>query len=186
MLRMALTNAERHARWRARHRQEVADLKAAKAAPEKLEPRALPAQLPPGVTKARNNQEVGRDAQGHRLERQPPARRQVPDLEAAKKAFSDRMRIARIAARLSQAEVAVALFGTDFDGTYRKRYINWEIGRSFMTQNVIPVFAELVGVDCNYLFGCEVNAVTELRDRIDALTKDGEFNIDGGEYGEKR
>ena len=183
---MALTNAERHARWRARHRQEVADLKAAKVAPEKHEPRVLPAQLPPGVTKARKNQDVGRDAQGHRLERQPPARRRVPDLETAKKAFSDRMRDARIAAGLSQAEVATALFGTDFDGTYRKRYINWEIGRSFMTQNVIPVFAELVGVDCNYLFGCEVNVVAELRGRIDALIKDGEFNIDGGTYGETK
>lgn len=148
---MALTNAEKQVRKRERQKRELA---AQKQELDKLRLAAPPKPplLPPGVTKARKNQDVGRDAQGHRLERQPPARRQIPDLEAAKKAFSDRMREARIAAGLSQAEVATALFGTDFDGTYRKRYINWEIGRSFMTQNVIPIFAELVGVDCNFLF----------------------------------
>lgn len=149
---MALTNAEKQARKRERQKRELAAQKQ-----ELAELRSVatpkPPRLAPGVRKARKNQDVGRDTQGHRTERKPPARQQVPDLEAAKKAFSDRMRDARIAAGLSQSEVATALFGTDFDGTYRKRYINWEIGRSFMTQNVIPAFAELVGVDCNYLFG---------------------------------
>jgi len=155
---MAKTNAELQAAWRARRKEEMVKLRAQldevawpKAAPaEENKPRVLPAQLPPGVTKARKNQYVEGATARPKL-----ARQVVPDLEEAKKAFAARMRDARIAAGLTQADVAFALFGQDLDGTYRKRYINWEIGRSFMTQNVIPVFARLTGTDCNFLFGSE-------------------------------
>jgi hypothetical protein len=121
-----------------------------RAWPEEL---ATPPPLPLGVTKARKNQNLGRDAKGHLIEPEPQARRVIPDLEAAKKAFAMRMKEARIAAGLSQAQVVAALFGLDTpEKMYWKRYQNWEIGRSFMTQNVIPVFADLVGTDCNFLF----------------------------------
>ena len=147
--RMAKTAAERQAAARARRKEEMAKLQAqVVASAEKNKPRVLPAQLPPGVTKARKNQYVDGGAARSKL-----ARQVVPDLEVAKKAFAARMREARIAAGLSQADVATALFGQDLDGTYTKRYTNWEIGRSFMTQNVIPVFARLTGTDCNFLFG---------------------------------
>jgi hypothetical protein len=123
------------------------------AAAETPQPKVLPAQLPPGVSKVRKNQNLGRDAKGHRIEPEPQARLVIPDLEDAKKAFSTRMKEARIAAGLSQAQVVEALYGLDTpEKMYWKRYQNWEVGRSFMTQNVIPVFASLVGTDCNFLF----------------------------------
>ena len=162
---MAKTNAERQAEMKARRIAELAEacakialleernaeLQAQLDAAAEAKKEALPARLPPGVTRARKNQYVEGGAVRPKLVRQD-----VPDLEVAKKAFSDRMRDARIAAGLTQADVAFALFGQDLDGTYRKRYINWEIGRSFMTQNVIPVFARLTGTDCNFLFGWPV------------------------------
>jgi hypothetical protein len=145
----AMSNAERHARWRARHKQEIGELKtkATQAEERARKPNIVtPPALLPGITKVRSNQ------RGEHRQSSTVGPEVIPDLEVAKKAFSDRMRQARIAAGLSQAEIAVRLFGPDIDGMYRKRYINWEIGRSFMAQNVIPAFAAVVGVDCNFLF----------------------------------
>lgn len=142
---MAMTNAERQARLQARRKQALVE-QSVTAAPK-------PPPLPPSVSKARKNQfAVGRDETGQLVQRKPPARQVVVDLEPATKIFSARMRDARIAAGLSQAEVVFALFGHDTPTkTHWKRYQNWEIGRSFMTQNYIVPFAKLVGVDCNFL-----------------------------------
>lgn len=164
---MAMTNAERHARWRARHKQEVAELRAkpirsaddmAREAAELAERelrkayrRAYPPEasgprpLPANVRKASSNQYDRRESS-----RPSSPRVILVNAELAKKAFSDRMCQARIAAGLSQAQVAEALFGPG--KVYVKRYINWEIGRSPMALEVIPIFARLVGVDCNFLF----------------------------------
>jgi hypothetical protein len=113
--------------------------------------------LAPSANKARKNQyDVGRGADGQLIKPEPQARRDIPDLEAAKKAFGHRMVEARKAAGLSQAQVASALYGPDTpEGTYVNRYRQWEVGISFMTQNVIPVFADIVGTSLDFLFSRE-------------------------------
>jgi ribosome-binding protein aMBF1 (putative translation factor) len=145
---MAMTNAERHARWRARHKQELAELRAKSArpgySPAVLSIVSSSAPLPANVRKASSNQYDRRDGK-----QEAPIRRAIPNAEIAKKAFGNRMREARLAAGLSQAQVAMALFGSG--QVYIKRYINWEIGRSPMALEVIPVFARLLGTDCNFL-----------------------------------
>jgi ribosome-binding protein aMBF1 (putative translation factor) len=143
-----MTNAERQAAWRTRREQEAKEARAKDPPPPAVAPEPPP-PLKPGTTKARTNQYVERDASG-RLSRKLPTRRWVPDAERAKNAFGARMKEARLAAGLSQAEVAYALFGSG--QKYVKRYINWEIGRSPMAIEVIEVFADVVGTDCNFLF----------------------------------
>lgn len=158
---MALTNAEKQAAWRVRQKEEMVKLRAKPISspddPLELAERELrayrrdypreapaPPPLPTNVRKASSNQYDRQDR------KPPPPRVIVVNAELAKKAFGDRMCQARIAAGLSQAQVAEALFGPG--KVYVKRYINWEIGRSPMALEVIPVFARLVGTDCNFLF----------------------------------
>lgn len=139
---MAMTNAERHTRWRARRKQELAELRAKSARRGSVV--SLPAPLLANLRKASSNQYDRRDG-----EQEAPVRQSIPNAEVAKKAFGNRMRQARIAAGLSQAQVAAALFGPG--QVYVKRYRNWEIGRSPMALEVIPVFARLLRIDCNFL-----------------------------------
>ena len=130
---------------------------------EKRDPRVLPARLPPGVTKARKNQDMGRDAQGHRIEHQPPTQlKNLPDAESFNKAFKTRLKEARIAAGLSSQDVANHFFGPDTPThTYRKRYENWEQtnpdrGNVMMPREYEQAFAKLTKVDLEFLHSVEV------------------------------
>lgn len=122
-----------------------------------------PPPLPPGVTKARKNQDLGRDAHGHRIERQLPTQlRNLPDAESFNKAFKMRMKEARIAAGLSSQDVANHFFGPDTPThTYRKRYENWEQTNAARRNVMMPreyeqAFAELTKVDLEFLHSVEV------------------------------
>lgn len=145
---MAMTHAERNAAYRARLKEREADQKLAELATAPMPPRR-----DPGPAKVRKNQYVGYDEKGHRIEHQPPAQLTIPDAQTALTAFAERMKEARLAAGLTQPDVAYALYGPDTPTkTYWKRYQNWEVGRSPMAIEVVAAFARLCRTTTDFLY----------------------------------
>lgn len=145
---MAMTHAERNAAYRARLKEREADqekkLAELATAPEP------PPRRDPGPAKLRKNQYVGRDEKGHRIEHQPPARLTLPHKETVLAAFAERLKEARLAAGLTQPDVAHALYGPGI--TYVRRYRNWEEGKAPMAIEVIAGFARLCRTTTDFLY----------------------------------